>query len=267
MTRKLIFCTLFISTLAIGEGLCQFSAGPKIGGTFDRPFHDNKEPLSDANISPKFSFGYNVGGVLIYQLTDRFAFHTEILYAKRRKKLEGGILDIFNHEATYRNIEVPVLFAYTFKKKYYTGFVNFGANLSYWLSGKGEIFSFEHDEVGIPSYEYEVVFGAMPDGDDSGNLFLEEPNRVQVGMEIGVGAFINTTSPKNRILVQLKFQRGHSWLGRDTELDVGLDEYTESFRFSNNTLSLSVGYLFSFDFGQGRQGKSTSEVTKKKRKK
>jgi hypothetical protein len=256
---------VFNMLILISNAVGQFSIGPKVGAVLATPSYEDSAPLNQSKIEVNKSINYNVGGVLIYQLSDVFAFHTEILYAKKEKTLEGGIQNLFRHNATYEYLEAPVLIAYTFKRKYFTGFVNFGGNLAYWLSGKGQIQSVQYDEVDLLTYEYDVSFGSKPSGDFSGDLFVEDANRVQLGLEIGAGAFINTLSPKNRLLVELKYHYGHSWLARD-QVPVGLIEYEEDFRFSYNTLSLSVGYLFGLDFGQGKQGGSSSKLSNRKKK-
>lgn len=257
----------FLTAVFTCSTFAQILIGPKVGGLYYKHNHDDKSLLKERDIKSNFDFGYNVGAVFIYSLNKRFAMQTEILYTVKGKKLTGGIQDQFSHEATYKYIEAPLLFKYNIKKKAYTWYIQGGANFSYWLSGKGVLKSFEFDEVGIPSSAYNIVFKRSEIDDESNEINLVEPNRIQVGLDFGVGALINTLHPRNKILVDLKYQFGHSWLARDNDILLGLDEYREDFRSSYGTFSLSVGYLFGFDLGQGKEGKSTSQKTRRPKKK
>ena len=261
----------FFTTIITSSISAQILIGPKVGGLYYKHnFHD-QTLLRDNAIEPAYDFGYNAGAVLIYSLSEKFAMQTEILYAVKGKKLTGGIQDQFSHEAIYKYVEVPLLFKYMIKRKTYTGYIHGGGNFSYWLSGKGKLKSSELEGLGLESIDYEILFNPSVIDDESNNLNLSEPNRVQVGLDIGVGALFNTFHNKNKILIDLRYQYGHSWLARDNDILVGINEYREDLRSSYVTFSLSAGYLFGLDFGQGKKGKSVSKrprkiVTKKARK-
>ena len=88
---------------------------------------------------------------------------------------------------------------------------------------------------------------------------MNEPNRLQVGLVIGGGIqFSNPINSHNDIfMIDLRYTLRHSWLGRDYEVDVGLDEYFEDFRTMEHIFSLSIGYMFEYNLGEERKGKTT----------
>ena len=58
-------------------------------------------------------------------------------------------------------------------------------------------------------------------------------------------------------MVDLRYTLRHSWLGRDYEVDVGLDEYYEDFRTMEHIITLNLGYLFEYNIGEERKGRTT----------
>ena len=258
-----IFCLIIFGA---SSASAQFLAGPKVGGMLYRASYEEVQALETNNIRSKWSPSYNIGAIFMYQLTEKYSLHTELLYTKKGKLLKGGIKDEFAHNATYEYVEVPLLFKMNFKQKYYTSYFGIGGNFSYWMSGKGRIESFEHEEIAIPYYEYNIRFSEYDPFDESGDIYLEEHNRLQVGLDLGVGALFNTLNAKNKIMVDIRYQLGHSWSGKDQDVDVGLGEYREDFRSSTSAVVASIGYLFGADRGQGKRGKSVNVNKTKKTK-
>ncbi len=274
----LLIGALFISDLAYG----QFLFGPKIGVSYYTTQYKSDEYLGDPNpsferIKPGFDLGYQIGGIMTYQVKDNFALHTELLYTKSGKKLVGGKNNpgetegYFRHKASYHYLEVPFLFrkSYDNAKKTYKFYWNVGGNFKYWLGGKGKIRSAEFmNDHGIAEYDeisYKLKFGYAEEQEDN-VIRLAEPNRVQLGLDFGVGFLLNMPHPKHMLMLDLKYQYGHSWFGNDHGIDVGLFEYYEDFRASNHTLTFSVGYILNQDRGEHKKGKSTQDKLRKKAK-
>ena len=257
-TLVALFCSLFSSGI-----YAQFLIGPKAGGIYNWSRYKNPTPFTENSIDSKNMFGYNFGGVLIYSLTKQVAFHTEIIYARKEKVLQGGARELFSHNAIYNYLEVPILLKYSFQRKYYKWYLQAGANFAYWINGKGRVKSFEYDEVGIEAYDYKIIFVAASETNESSDIFVGKANRVQLGLDFGFGAFFNTFHPKHKFMVDVRFQYGHSWLADDNFIDVGLDEYYEDLQSAFSGISVGIGYLLAYDMGQGRKGKSTDKQTQK----
>jgi len=263
-----LIITVITIFLSVGSVFSQIMLGPKVSALYQTYNHEDKSKFKDRDITTDFDWGYNAGIVMIYRAQKKIGLQIEVLYASKNRKLSGGIEDEFSHEANYRYLEGAINFKYYFPRKTFTGYVYSGGRFSHWLSGKGEIYSYEFDESNTDASVYKILFDANDLDDEEGDIFILEPNRIQVGLDFGVGAMINTLHSKNKVMVDLGVQYGHSWLARDHDILVGVDEYREDFRASSISLAMSVSYLFRMDIGQGREGKSTSKVgSKKKRKK
>ncbi|MBS0001246.1 MAG: hypothetical protein KFF73_19835, partial [Cyclobacteriaceae bacterium] len=87
-------------------------------------------------------------------------------------------------------------------------------------------------------------------------IYLPEANRVQVGLVLGGGILLDFAR-RRQVMIDFRYMLRHSWLARENGVDVGLSEYSEDFRTLEHTLSLNVAYMFEYNFGDSRKGKST----------
>ena len=241
--------------------------GPKTGGhVYKAVFRDDNPLLLDTALDLKssYKFGYNAGVALTYHVSERFSVHTEIYYSREGKKFSGGLLGKFLNDAVYHNIDVPLLFRISFERKVYDWYLSVGPNFSYWLGGNGIIKSDELDEFYIDQTEYKILFRNAGKEEVDGKLAvnLEEPNRVQLGLTFGVGAFFHTL-PGQHFMVDLRYEIGHSFLGKDERVDVGIAEYFENFKSATRLMSVNLGYVFEINIGEGKEGRST--INKKKK--
>lgn len=221
---------------------------------------------SDAILSDSFQvvpkIGFNVGAAVDYKLNDRFSFYTELVYSRKGKKITGGIKEMFEHDAIYNYLELPVMLRIDFDQRNAHGpyrlYFSVGGFMSYWLSGKGTIKSFELDELAIPDIVYKIQYDTLNQSavTPEYTIKLAEPNRIQVGLTAEFGWGIKVRR-REHILVGLRYAYRHTWLARDYDVDVGLGEYREDFRTLEHTLSLNASYLFEWDIGEGKKGKST----------
>ena len=162
------------------------------------------------------------------------------------------------NDAIYHNIDFPLLFRISFERKVYDWYVSVGPNFSYWLGGKGVIKSDELDEFFIDQTNYKILFRKAGKEEVDGKLAvnLEEPNRIQVGLTFGVGAFFHTL-PGQHFMVDLRYEIGHSFLGKDERVDVGIAEYFENFKSATRLISVNFGYVFEINMGAGQQGQTS----------
>jgi hypothetical protein len=253
-------CIILLIASAGPAAMGQMHIGPKVGLQAFAPSY--KDATKYDNISSRPGIGFNAGFGLDYNVNKVFSFYTELVFAQRGKYLKGGIKDMFEHKATYRYLEFPVLARLTYsghiRKKYFKWYVNAGGSLNFWLSGSGHIKSFEYDESNVERLDYTVRFHEKPENaiDQTFIIYLSEPNKIQAGLVVG-GGLLFDVNPHHILTTDLRYTFRQSWLGRDHDIDVGLSEYYEDFRSMEHILSISVAYLFEYNIGQGRKGKST----------
>lgn len=242
------------------QSFAQVRFGPKVG------IHAYAPMYSDAILSDSISVipqvGFSAGIAMDYKINDRFSFYTDIAYSRKGKKLKGGIEDEFRHDAVYHYLELPVMLRVNFKGSTNRGdfgwYLSGGGILSYWMSGKGTLKSFELIEIAIPDIKYDISFTPVEQSsNDGGNkLHLNEPNRVQAGLTFETGISLNFRR-KQHLLIGLRYTYRQSWLGKDFDVDVGLAEYKEDFRTLEHILAISSAWFFEWNIGQGKKGKST----------
>jgi hypothetical protein len=255
---RLIFLIFFASAGIDSFG--QLHIGPTGGLQAYTPIFKDAVKYEDISSNP--GLGFHVGLGMDYNVNKVFSFYTELTYSKRGKYLTGGIRDMFQHKANYQYLEFPVLARLTFKgqikKRYFKWYVNAGGTLNFWLSGSGYIKSYEYDESNVDRLRYTIKFHEKPENtiDDTFIMYLSEPNKVQAGLVVG-GGLLFDINPRHWLMTDLRYTFRQSWLARDHDIDVGLSEYYEDFRSMEHVLSISVAYLFEYNFGQGRRGSST----------
>lgn len=259
--RRLFSIVLIVGCLfAANRVHGQYMIGPKVVGMANYHFMYSKEHLLD--ISNRVNYGYAAGLSMTYTVTALFSVNIDALYANRGRTLKGGFRNEFSHIARYQFIDAPVMFRYKLgQTDKYSWYVTGGGNLSYFLSGKGVIKSFEYDESASPPFEYAIKRGDVTAIEDD-NIVVANAHDIMVGLDIGVG-FIFPMSKKQWLTVEIKYQHGHSWLGEDEGIDVGLIEYYEDFRTTTSSLTISAAYQFQRLIGESRKGRSTYGQKKK----
>ncbi|MEP1096277.1 MAG: outer membrane beta-barrel protein [Cyclobacteriaceae bacterium] len=252
----------------------QYWFGPKIGINYINPIYQEdsfEDELYDVENDLDFQFGF----ALNYTATDLYSVYTEIIYERMDRRLtnqeSNPILSISNASNSF--ITIPVMLRVSLGRLPFHYYVNGGPKISYWLASKGEVVlsSFEENidpetnEV-IP-LTYKVTFNSKKEnGDDL--LLMSNPNRLQFGLAAGAGAFFDLATGA-RLMVDFRYTFGHSNLGFDTigdSFDFPDDLYVESFEYTMNTLSVSVGYLFGYNSQFKRKGRSTDKESNRKKK-
>ena len=258
----------------------QYWFGPKFGISYIDPVYQ------DPSIERDFydiSSDYDVqaGVALNYTATDLYSVYTEIVYERMnrdlvRKPTSEEPYVISNSVNNF--ITIPIMLRISLGKLPFHYYINGGPKISYWLSNKGSFYleSFEEKVVLDPisgealepgPQEYKLVFNpSKANGED--RLLLREPNRLQFGLTAGTGAFFDLASGA-RLMVDLRATFGHSNLGFDNgseTLDFSDDSHIESFEYTMNMLTVSIGYLFEYNTEFKRKGRSTSRESNKKKK-
>lgn len=271
---------LFIAVVALAHSsIAQYWFGPKIGINYVDPlYQDNAIERDLYDVDNDFDF--NVGLALNYTATDLYSVYTEIVYERMNRDLKNkptAAIESYSN-AVNSFITVPVMLRISLGQVPFHYYVNGGPKISYWVSSKGSLFlsSFEEAVILDPvtgealppgPIEYRVTFNsAKANGEDV--LLLKEPNRLQFGLAAGAGAFFDLASGA-RLMVDFRYTFGHSNLGfdePDSSFDFPDDLYVESFEYTMNTASVSIGYLFGYSTEFKRKGRSTDEKSNKRKK-
>lgn len=213
--------------------------------------------------------GYNAGAVISFKVKERYFLHTEYLFSTKGKIIRGRIDKMLEDRITYNYIEVPVLYNIHFKGslgsvrkfKWYAGA---GPLFSYWLGGKGWINADEFAENSFPPFNYKIRFGER--GEDVGEfdiIYVKDVKRLQLGFNIGGGILIEPVN-SSKIMVDLRFELGHTWMGTQTSADYVLPvTYDDNLKARNMGLRLSVMYLFESNLDKKVRNKGKSNLKSK----
>ena len=263
MLRSIAFCALFFTCLGHTEAQerpqitrHKFKIGPKAGLQVQTP-RDLRENLSE-NIQINPTLGFNVGGIMNYKVTERFSLQTELAYVQRSRNLDGGINDMYQNRSTYHFIELPVLCRVTYEQRGWSWYFNAGGNFSYWLSGDGSLYSYEFVDYGIfTPAPYDIRFEPKPQGyDPEYAVYLEQPNRIQLGIDLGFGFYFDIAE-KQYFNLDFRYTLGQSWMAIDKPFDMNIYEQKEDLRHTFHTLAVNLGWIFDFDPMDSRKGKSS----------
>ncbi len=240
----------------------KFKFAPKASFLVNHPLH-LKEKLAaqyeengDYPITQTIDFGYSAGGMMSYRVTDRFWFHTELLYTRKGKKLQGGIRDIFKFTGNYHFVEVPVLCRVNYKMNGWGWYFNAGGRFSYWLKGSGSFYNFEISDASVQEDQtYTISFSPKTSNFNPYNVIhIVNPNRLQLGLDFGVGFYFNIL-PKRAINLDFRYTLGQSWMAKDAPVFFGMFEYSEELRHSIGTAAVSIAYVFDYDPMEKRKRK------------
>jgi hypothetical protein len=241
------------------------NAGLKAGYNYSWTRSDNADFRKDYTTSPVG--GINAGAVFSFQLKKRYYLHTEIIYSTKGRIVEGdlGLKD----QTTYKYIEVPLIYQIHFKgnvgTRQFKWYAGIGPNFSYWLGGYGNVTHFEITDHDVPEIPYTIRFGERPSdlSTESEFVYIQDARRIQVGINIGGGVWVEPASNR-KIMVDLRFELGHSWLGGPESADYIFPTlYSKSLEARNMGFRLSVMYLLQTNLDKKVRNKGKSNVKQK----
>ena len=250
---SIIICLL---AATITNGQYKFSIGPKVG--FHTYTTAHKFPVAKDIYDNKYRFGYTIGASMKADLKPTFAIVAELVFSRKGKKTVENVND-WTHIDNFNFIEFPVLLRYQFPESQHQGvnltpFFNVGPNISYWMKGgSGRIETAEG-----PGAAYTLGF----DTDATSTILgLNELNRFQFGMDIGIGTVIEVKKFQ-KVSVELRFTWGHTFLGEENSATLGLLGYVMDYETNYRVFSLNTTYFFEIDLRNQRKGASTVKKRK-----
>ena len=228
----------------------QMIVGPKVGGGLSRAVFEEWQ-YKDSYQS-HFTYAYQGGIVVNYKVNNVFSLHTEYLYAQAGKRVKGKETQE-KHTERFNYLSVPLLLRTSFRRGYTDYYFNIGPNLQYWLGGHGNIMLNELIEPGYPQgVKYDIFFG---EGQTSfEEVYSTRPNRLQLGLDMGCGAMLPIK--KQFLMLDLRYTWGHTHLGKEGGRYLNFLFYEDNLQHANHLITLSVAYLFEFDFLEMKRGKS-----------
>ena len=244
-----------------GEGQ-KFSLGVKIGGGVSWASFSDKAQKDTFSVLP--APGFAVGGFINFPLKNDFLVQMEFGYSKKGRIIKDRLL---TNTSTYQFVDATMLL----RKSYHFNlapnvpsewFFNIGPEVSYWLSGKGNL------RAEGPGYPYKIVFDGVPDGTTK-HLYYNSANRWLFSLVAGVG-FRAPMGPHQSITTEMRFVSGHTNLGRKdydypTALWYGVLGYVDTLHVNMKSVVISVSYSWAFNSIEQKMGKSTKKVKNKRR--
>lgn len=254
----------------------QVFVGPVLGGQVGSVIFNNKD--NKDLYSRKPFFGFHAGASVSVKMQKRFFLQTSILYSQRGKTIEGKDDQDLKNKVKYSYIDMPILFSKEFRmkfgkknSKYYNVHLGLGPMVSYWLNGKGVLNSSDLNEnlINPPNYDlpYHVTFGKDPLDIIEGEMNVEKPNRIQLGLTFSAGVVFEPIG-FNKFMVTARYDYGHSFYSQDSKGDFGFPGkvyYYDDLQVRNQSLALSVFYFIDLKLDQKNKGKSTLKLDKVKK--
>lgn len=262
------YLLLFFFVFLFVKANAQYWFGPKIGG--HRTDFMYQEPAYKAD---SFDINFDYGGVygltVIYQATERYAVQGDLSFMRVNKKVRnssGSVSPVIS-DLNFNYLNLPISFRFNFGGSPIHFFVAGGPVINFWLGGNGRMFleEFSEEDNIYDPVPYKLMFKQEKGGTLS-NRSLLTANRVQYGLQMSAGVYFDLPST-GRVLLDFKYSFGHSNMGFNGSPDFSnFDTYYENFEFRNNTLSVSVAYLFMYDTELIKKGSSTSLKTRQQQK-
>jgi len=253
---RLFIGFIIIQVFLVQNSNAQFLFGPLAGTQATQikfgPLYDGETYGVQPNL------GFKVGGALNYSMSDNFSLHSELAYAQTGKTLTSSSDDNFKHKASYHFLELPLLLRLNFgaQARGVQWYVNAGPQVNYWLSGKGKITASQPaGREGTYDTKYDIRFG---EGEVEEEVaYVHDANRFQFAIDVGGGVILPMRAQK--LMLDVRFSYGTSFMGKGESIPMGVSEFTDNFEYTNNVLSISAAYLFELDIWDLRRGKSRSK--------
>lgn len=255
---------LFITQSIDGSG--QILIGPVAGGHVSWSTFEDKDNKDLYKLGSRF--GYHAGASIAFRVQKRFFLQGSFLYTQKSKILDSKIGDATSNHAKFKYIDVPILYTMEFKAKLkgnreFKWYLGAGPNISYWLSGKGVLNHGDLNEnlINPPNYDlpYKITFRKNQDDIELGEMNIENPNRIQLGLNFSAGVIFEPIGFQ-KIMITTRFELGNSFLSKDSKGDFGLPNtlyYEDDLRVRNMGFYLSTHYFIDLKIDDRKRGKST----------
>lgn len=219
-------------------------------------------------------FGLDAGLMVSRRMKEKYTFNAQLLYTTKTKvvygrDVEGASDPLYKNHMHNRFIELPMTYTIEFKRlvgetkaglsKSYYWFLGAGPTVSYWMGGKGKVYSGNWHEAQLPEQTYKVAFGLDSAALKSrpGLLNIAGANRFQFAINF-TGGVILEPDGLQKIIISGSLEIGQRFMadnnsGYYTSSPVDLDPQRVKF----HSVRLSVGYVLDTKIEDRKRGKST----------
>jgi hypothetical protein len=236
---------IFFFTFTCSASFAQIWVGPKVGLQLSKAVPDQQERMYGEKFTSSYKPGYSFGLDANYVVTRTFSLETGLLYSRKGKIITQQESPYQQNTATYHHLDLPLLLRTTFGRGYTQWYLNAGANVSYWMAGKGSI-----QANGVVT-DYRIRFS--PDDSQSEDFYVPNANRLQFGLDFG-GGMIFMIGRYERLSVDFKYTLGQTDLSQSVTLANG-ERYFDRFRTTIHVISISAAYQFKIDTGPKKKRK------------
>jgi hypothetical protein len=245
----------------------QILIGPVVGPNFSWANFDDESNKDYYSIRPVA--GFHAGAMVQFRVQKRFFLNTSLIYSTKGKVERVEDDPNFRNQMTFQYLEMPIIYTAEFKgtvggNKEYKWYFGVGPNVSYWLGGKGKMMSSDLRELTIDELPYDIVFGKDAESTGDEEMTVEDPNRMQLGLNIAAG-FVFEPMGYQKFMILFRYELGHSFLSRTTDGVFAPVFYTEPMRARNQGLRISLSYLIDTKVSERKKGKSTIKHSKIRR--
>ncbi|MGE0773124.1 MAG: porin family protein [Cyclobacteriaceae bacterium] len=238
----------------------KYSLGIKAGPNISLARFRDEDLRNEFGSKPKP--GFQVGGLIMFPMKEKYTFVAEAGYAQRGRRLTFNS-DEWENSNTYQFIDLSMALRKSFRINFKENVIanwyfNVGPNVQHLLTGTGKI------KTGGDPFKYKIRINQQPDADFNFNYY-NDINRWMFGIDFGIGA--DAVIQRNQVIyAELRFTMGQTHLGKHTsESFMNILGFEDDLRSNIKTLSLTAAYIFDFDKKQNRMGKSTKDKKKRRR--
>ena len=242
----------------------QILVGPVAGGQYSWTNFGDKDNKLHYTVKP--SWGYHAGIGMSFSVRKRFFLSTSILYSTKGKTIEGKDDLLLKNKVVYKFIDVPFIYSVDFKAKIgnnteFKYFLGLGPNISYWLGGKGTLYTTDFNESQSPTLNYRIAFKKDISEVSDNEMAVQNPNRLQLGLNLAAGLVLEPM-PHQKFMFVLRYELGHSFFSTESNGYFKGTYYQDDLRSRSQGFRASLSYMIDLRPDQRKKGKSN--VNKKK---
>lgn len=185
-----------------------------------------------------YQLGYGAGMIYDLSINQSFSVYSELKYSKRCKKIENNIEQHYS-KAYFNYLEFPILIRLKQNYNGFTGYLNAGPQLGYWLGSKGSIYLFDNNYQAYNEKDFKLNFNSNSTEQEN---YITEANRSQLGLILG-GGFLMQTNKISNLQFDFRLVLGHTNFSNDLNEGIYSPDFIENYRSVFKSLEISVAYL------------------------
>ncbi len=247
----------------------KYGFGLRVGPSLTIPTITDRSQKEDFRPWPRT--GYHIGGVVTMPLKLEYTFIAELGFDRVGRKwqaAETGWYYNYHYNLITASMALRRSINDIFKKELTEDvYFSFGPSVSYLVSGGGKLTT---PNGAVTNFRMKltdqdpVTWDKTANG-DLGTYFINKPNRMLLGLDLGFGTDIPVTRNQT-IYAEVRMNWGHTNIGtRETTNRFNLLNFEDTMQVSLKTISLTGIYTFTYETRRSRQGKSTLKNSSGKR--